>query len=1118
MNKLIYIYIVLFFSALFQVVSAQGLVINEILASNITTNTDEDGSNEDWVELYNSGTTAINLNGYGLTDDPLLLYKWIFPNISMAPGTYLLIWCSDKNRVNPAAPLHTNFKISSGTDAVILTSAGGANVGTVPAVPGVSDVSYGRFPNGTGPFMYFSAVTPNAANGTVAYSSILNPPTFSHTGGFYTTSFSLTLSTTTPGATIIYTVDGSEPKSTNISGTTYTYRNIYAELAGQTPGPFLQNSYQTLNYNAPVSIINRTPLPNKLAAMTSTYDFDPDYIPTSPIFKGTVVKAKVIKPGALESKTITRTYFVTPQGINEFSIPVVSLSLNEDYFFEYNNGMFTAGVDFDNWRAANPSTDADAYNADANFRRTGETTERRGNINYFVNGAEVLNQDIGIRINGGASRAFQSKAIRLVARADYGNEFMQYPFFDDQSLTDYSRLMLRNSGNDFNSTMMRDALTQNVIKGIGLDAQSYQPAITFVNGEYWGLLNLREKYDKHYFKNVYNIDTAELDLLEDDLTATEGDDNHYDAMAAYLEANSLAIQANFDYINTQMDINNFKDYYISNIFFGNIDWPGWNTEFWRKRTLAYIPNAPIGQDGRWRTALKDMDSCFNGTNEETDHNTLVFATATNGPEYPNPPSSTLILRSLLVNPTFKNDFINRFADLMNTYFIPDRVVNIAADMKAVIQPEMPEHIARWQSVEYNWWQQAVANMQTYATQRPAFQRQHIRGKFNIANNINATLNVSAVDQGFIKINTIDILPTTPGVPAAAYPWTGIYFSNIPVKLKAVAKPGFVFENWSGASTSTNPEITVTSASSFSITAHFIPDTTVAVNAPIYFWMMDGTMLNNIPLETLAATFEATSTDALIQYQSSLVGYPFTVASPNWRKASMERRNSPTDINYIPEANNNVPFATSDMKGLQIKEPLQTGSLENTMIFNIPTTGYKDMKFSFAAINELTNATAILIDYAVNAGTPVWITTGLASTSLPLSAAYLLYDIDFSSLTSPDDNANFKIRVRFSGTNMTVDAGNRITFNNIAMRGTEISLGNVANESIGLVVYPNPFSDNINITGLLADSFYRIFTIDGKLVKSGMATSRIGLSELTSGMYLIQLQADGKTQTKKILKK
>jgi len=117
---------------------------------------------------------------------------------------------------------------------------------------------------------------------------------------------------------------------------------------------------------------------------------------------------------------------------------------------------------------------------------------------------------------------------------------------------------------------------------------------------------------------------------------------------------------------------------------------------------------------------------------------------------------------------------------------------------------------------------------------------------------------------------------------------------------------------------------VNSGSSFSVTAVFVAET-VASPQPIYFWMMNSAIANNLPLETLTSTYKGGNTDGVIQYQSCLVGYPFVSTDvAHWRKASMERRNSPIELNYIPLANNNLPFATSDMKGLQIKEPLASG--------------------------------------------------------------------------------------------------------------------------------------------------------------------------------------------------
>lgn len=1109
------------------VASSQSITINEILESNSVVNQDEDGSYQDWIEIRNNGASSVNLDGFGLSDDTLLPFKWTFPAVSIGAGQYLLIWCSDKDRATAGSPLHTNFKLSSSGETVIITNSSGLTLDSVTTPEVLQNISYGRVPNGTGSFMFFNVVTPGAANGNVAYSEALSPPTFSQDSAVLTTGFNLTLSTMVPGATILYTLDGSEPKLSNLGGTTYSYKNQYQEVSTAQPlGSLLTNNFRTFQYSAPVAIADRSALPNKIASISTTYSFNPTYIPASPIFKGTIVRAKLVKAGALDSKTETRTYYISPAGSNRFTLPILSLSIDENKLFDYNSGIAVAGVAFDDWRAANPDLDATYESDNANYYRRGREFERTANMTYLVNGAQVLNQDIGIRIHGGISRSTRSKSFNLYARAEYGKDNMNYGFFANNPDTHFTNLVLRNSGGDFVNTMFRDALCQNLLKSLNCITESYQPTITFINGEYNGILNVREKYDNHYFSNRFNIASTELDYLidqglSDNNQALYGDDVHYQAMLTYLNSNSMATLSSYNFIKTQMDTDSFNDYHISNIYLQNGDWPGTNIEFWRKRTTSYEPNAPYGQDGRWRWAFHDLDDTFGFYYDDVAHNSLADATEPNGPDYPNPAWSTLILRKLLVSPVYKNEFINRFADLMNTSFLPSRVVEMIDGMKSVIEPEMLEHISRWKAPgTIDNWQYFLNVERTFANERAGFQRAHIRSQFGITSNIDATLNVSNDAHGYIKINTIDIKPGTPGISATPYPWTGVYFSNIPVTLTAIAKPGYVFSNWTGGSSSTNATITITSASSFGVTAVFVAEP-IPTSQPIYFWMMNSVIPNNIPLETLATTYEPGGIEGVIQYQSCLVGYPFTPADLlNWRKASMERRNSPTDINYIPLANNDLPFASSDMKGVQIKEPLQSGSLGNTMVFNFSTFGKKDIKLSFAAINELTNATGIILDYSLNAGDPVWITDGLASSTLPLTNTYQLFNIDFTNITAASNNANFRIRIRFTGANMTVDTGARISFNNIAVYGTQLPLAVDENSKQLFAIYPNPVSDVLNVVGLYqaGNMNFKIFSIDGKQIKSGsIENSQLNLSDLSRGLYLLQIESEGKIATEKIIK-
>ena len=1121
MKKVTPFFITLLFLFLANSASSQSIVINEILTSNSSVNQDEDGSYQDWVELYNSGASTISLTGFGLTDDATLPYKWTFPNVSVPAGQYLLIWCSDKNRTNPANPLHTNFKLSSSGDVVILTNTSGVTVDSVPATTLLQNISYGRLPNGSGPFVYFSQVTPNALNATVGYNETLAPPTFSQEAGFFTAGFNLTLSTTDPGATILYTLDGSEPKQSNLGGTTYQYKNQYPFLPGQATGPLLSQSFRTLQYAAPVAIADRSSLPNKLANIATSYDYTPLYIPSSPIFKGTVVRAKLIKAGALESKTVTKNYYVTPSGASRFTLPVIALNLDENKLFDYNQGISVAGVDFDTWRTAHPADETPTIGNIGNFFRGGVENERVANFSYFVNGTEVLNQDVGLRVHGGSSRIAQNRSFGLFPRSDYGKSTMDYKFFSDKTYDSFAGIVIHNSGNDYNQTLFRDALCQQLMRPLNVLTKGYQPTVMFIDGEYWGIMSLRDKVDTDYFKRVYNIGSSELDHLENETVVDSGDFVDYQTMIDYLNANSLATQANYNYITTRLDPDNFKDYWISEIFLENTDWPVNNIHYWRKRTAGYIANAPDGQDGRWRWLAHDMDDTFAVSNSNINLNSLAAATDPNGPDWPNAPFSTLILRKLLTNSTFKTEFINRFADLINTTYSTSHILSTMASMKTVLDPEATDQFARWKAPQDNDdWNYFLSIQTSFATQRPTYQRNHIRSQFGITNNINATVNVSNPIHGYVKMNTIDIKVGTPSITSNPYPWTGIYFSNIPVTLKAIANPGYTFSHWTGASSSTNAVITITSASNFSVTAVFVQET-VPSSEPLFYWMMNSNITNNLPLQTLNSTYKLGATDGVIQYQSCLVGYPFVSTDLNWRKASMERRNSPTSINYIPALNNNLVFINSDMKGLQIKEPLKNGTLENSMVFNFTTNGHKDIKFSFVAINELTNATGITVDYSVNSGTPVWVTTGMTASSFPLTTAYQLFTIDFTPVTAVNNNANLKVRLRFTGTNMTADAGARITFNNIAVYGTPLSLAVIENTTPKYSVFPNPFSDVVNVIGIneTQNVAFKLYTIDGKLIKNGnVENAQVNLSDVSQGIYLLQLNSDGKTETKKIIKK
>ena len=204
----------------------------------------------------------------------------------------------------------------------------------------------------------------------------------------------------------------------------------------------------------------------------------------------------------------------------------------------------------------------------------------------------ALSQGVGVRVHGNATRALRMKSLRLYARSSFGASSFAYPIFLDQSLAAYYRLILRNSGNDFGYAMFRDAAIQAIVAPLGFDTQAYRPAALFINGEFWGIHNIRERFDKYYLGEVYGVDRDNIDLLEDYGVVEEGDNLHYVALLNFIRSNGAAGEVQYRHIETQMDVNNYADYQISQIFARNTDWPGNNIAYWRLRTNAYQPGDP----------------------------------------------------------------------------------------------------------------------------------------------------------------------------------------------------------------------------------------------------------------------------------------------------------------------------------------------------------------------------------------------------------------------------------------------------------------------------------------------------------------------------------------------
>lgn len=780
---------------------ARQVVLNEIMASNTVTIADNDGDYPDWVEIFNNGTDPVNLEGYGLSDDELMPYKWVFPDVTVGAGDFLVIWASNKDRRVPGEPLHTNFAISSSGEEVVFTAPDGSRVDMLAPVSVPADISLGRQPDGTGNWLYFEAPTPGETNTGSGYESLLEPVVFSHQGGFYTSGITLTLGSPDENVRIVYTTDGSEPDE---NATVYT---------------------------VPITITDRSPDPNGISMIpTNLMEPDsPDDVtfreawrePDGLVTKGSVIRARALRSGARPGAVVTHSYFVWPEGNGRYDFPVFSISADPDDFFDDEKGIYVPG------------------NYENMFQR-GPEWERPVHIEFWeTDGTLAFSQGAGARIHGNTTRSRARKSLRLYARDEYGDSWFNYPLFPDKPVERYKRFLLRNSGNDWSESVFRDAFMQSLLKGsTRLDIQYARPAVVFLNGEYWGIHWIRDRFDDHYLSTHYGVEEHEMTMAENDRIYTRGDPaglGHFEEMWNFISNpnNPMAQQINFENVRTYMDTESFRDHFMANIFFGNTDWPGNHQLYWRKNA-PYNPDTPYGHDGRWRWMIFDTDFGFwldffyvPGNEAGPAHNTLAFALQDDGPGWPNPAWSTNIFRRLMANQGFRNGFINRFADMLNTAFSADHVISEIDRFAGMLDPEMDEHISRWgRPLTKTDWLAEVDRMRGYGSQREGFLRQYIRQQFLLAGEADLNINLTDEQAGRVQVNTILIDPETPGVGDDFADWQGRYFQGIPITLTAIPKYGYRFVEWEGDIDSPEASITITLSGDVNLAPVFEVDDTV----------------------------------------------------------------------------------------------------------------------------------------------------------------------------------------------------------------------------------------------------------------------------------------------------
>ena len=465
----------------------------------------------------------------------------------------------------------------------------------------------------------------------------------------------------------------------------------------------------------------------------------------------------------------------------EMSLPVFSLVTDPYNLFDENYGIYVEGP---NAQEADPHFGAN-YHKD---------WERPIHVELFwPDGTTKLCQDAGVKISGVWSRAHPQKSFAFHARNAYGKNSFDCKLFGDKDISSFKSFLLRNSGNDWYYTMFRDALITRLVRNNNIDIQAYQPSVVYLNGQYWGILNIREKVNEHYVANNHNwVDADDVDVLITNGAAVHGTAKQFNAMKSYMNSHSMSNSSNYEYITTQIDIDEFIEYMVLEIYCNNGDWPGNNCKFWH----------PQMEGGRWRWIAYDTDFGF-GLYSDTGYEDDMLGSCmqtNSGPAF--------VLNKLLSNASFKRDFVNRFADRLNREFKSDVVNSLIDSLSANISGEIGYHIGRWHGIGN--WMNNIIRMRTFAEHRPDNMRQFIRNNLSAGSNVTVTVDVNDSEAGYVQLNSLII---------SEFPWKGIYFSNNPITISAVPRPGYKFVRWEEKDAA-EPELTLAVKRNSTFTAVF----------------------------------------------------------------------------------------------------------------------------------------------------------------------------------------------------------------------------------------------------------------------------------------------------------
>jgi hypothetical protein len=480
---------------------------------------------------------------------------------------------------------------------------------------------------------------------------------------------------------------------------------------------------------------------------------DPIYSTPIEFNTSTFIRARVFSDGFIPGPIITHSYFFD-NTLEQRGLPVVSLVTDPDYFWDPEIGIYVQ--DFKpEW-------------------------EQPLNIELFENDGNnqaVFSMMAGVKVNGLYSWQLPQKMLGIYCRSEYGSNSLDYPLFADRDRDSYDEFILRASGSDWSFTLFRDGLCQSLIQeNAFVQKQGFRASIVFINGEYMGVHNIRSRSNGEDIEQLYGLASGEYDIINNDGEIEDGDDVQYQHMDSLFN-DDLTIPEKFQLLDQEVDLKNFADYWITEIWASNGSW-GHNTKLWKPHGF-----------GKWQFLYGDLDRGFTGSSDDPISNFSV--PQGNADDY---------VRNwhfhLLQNDGYKDFFAQRFADHVYTTFHPLRVNSKIDLFEAPLVPEISYHVDRWTGTTSSYgngistvqfWQDQVNALRTFAQERQGFVMNDLKSTFSLNDFVELGTSSYPSAGGSIKLNEFNVPDS---------PWSGPYFKDMTFDLSAIPNPGYEFVGWS----------------------------------------------------------------------------------------------------------------------------------------------------------------------------------------------------------------------------------------------------------------------------------------------------------------------------------